>query len=363
MGKLKICVYAIAKNEEANVERFVRSAAPADYIAVLDTGSTDKTVELLESRGVIVHQEKIVPWRFDAARNRSLELVPMGVDICVCVDLDEELSPGWREELEKAWEPGTVMARFTCVRGGTTFLQSKAHAAYKFEWKYPVHEVLFRADGGTTYPWETVDVPAMQTIHHPDDAKSRGQYLPLLEQAVKEWPDDPRCAHYLGREYFYHHRWDDAIRELERHLTLNNPVWREERSASMRYLAECYLWGKQDLQTALAWATRAVAETPECREAWYEAEKVAYHLGDWPSVVHYGCMAMIRRKSNTYINSSEAWGGAVEDILSIAYWKLGYGGNAEDLAIRALELDPDNERVRENLAFFARENRKAGDQA
>lgn len=363
MRKLKICVYAIAKNEEANVERFVRSAAPADYITVLDTGSTDKTVELLDALGVIVRQERIVPWRFDVARNRSIELIPIDTDICVCVDLDEELSPGWRDELEKAWEPGTVMARFTCVRGGTTFLQSKAHAVGCFEWKYPVHEVLFRADGRTTYPWEVVDVPAMQTIHHPDDGKSRGQYLPLLEQATKEWPDDPRCAHYLGREYFYHKRWDDAIQELERHLTLHNPVWRDERSASMCYMAECYLWGKKDFQKALSWAARAVAETPWRKEAWYEAEKVAYHMGDWQAAIHYGCRAMLCQKSNTYINNSEAWGGAVEDILSIAYWKLGHIEQADDLAMRALELDPGNERIRENLDFFEREKKKAGGQA
>ncbi len=361
MSKLKICVYAIAKNEEANVERFVRSASPADYIAVLDTGSTDKTVELLEGLGVIVRQEVIEPWRFDVARNRSLTLIPPDTDVCVCVDLDEELSPGWRNELEEVWKPETVMARFTCVRGGTTFLQSKAHAPGTFEWMYPVHEVLFRADGGTTYPWQTVDVPYMQTIHHPDNGKSRGQYLPLLELAARERPEDPRCAHYLGREYMYYRRWGDAIRELERHLALPDATWREERSASMRYIAECWLWGRKEPETALCWATRAVAETPESREAWYEAEKAAYHMGDWLTADHYGRRALACKKSTTYINEAEAWQGGVEDILSIVNWKLGYGGNAEDFARRALELDPGNERIRENLAFFERENRKEGE--
>lgn len=358
MSKLKICVYAIAKNEEDNVERFVRSAADADYIAVLDTGSTDKTVELLEGLGVIVRQEVIEPWRFDAARNRSLDLIPPDIDVCVCVDLDEELSEGWREALEAAWTEETVMARFTCVRGGTTFLQSKAHAPGLFEWMYPVHEVLFRADGGTTYPWETVDVLAMETIHHPDNSKSRGQYLPLLELASREWPADPRCAHYLGREYFYYRRWDDAIRELERHLALPGAIWREERSASMRYLAECWLWGRKEKNAALYWAVRAAAETPECREAWYEAEKVAYHMGDWLTADHYGRRALGCKKSAAYINDAEAWQGGVEDILSIVNWKLGYGGNAEDFARRALELDPGNERIQKNLAFFERESWK-----
>ena len=41
---MKIVVYAICKNEEAFVERWMDSMAEADEIVVLDTGSTDGTV-------------------------------------------------------------------------------------------------------------------------------------------------------------------------------------------------------------------------------------------------------------------------------------------------------------------------------
>ena len=56
----------------------------ADDIYVLDTGSTDDTVELLQKLNVHVKQEIIKPWRFDVARNKSLDMVPDNVDICVC---------------------------------------------------------------------------------------------------------------------------------------------------------------------------------------------------------------------------------------------------------------------------------------
>ncbi len=353
MEKLKICVYAIAKNEEANVERFVRSAAPADYIAVLDTGSTDKTVELLADMGVIVCQERIEPWRFDVARNRSMRLIPEDTDICVCVDLDEELSPGWREKLEEAWHPAADMARFTCVRGNTTFLQGKAHARRGWHWHYPVHEVL-------VYERECpclVEVPAMQTVHHPDNGKSRGQYLPLLKLAAKENQDDPRCAHYLGREYFYYGRWEDAIREFVRHLGTRN-AWRAERAATMRYLAECYL-GLGDLEKAELWALRGIGTAPDIRESWYEAERVYYFKEAWETCAYYGHKAAdIKTKSDEYINDGGAWGGGVEDILSVAMWHIGCPREAEEWAERALRLDPGNERVRDNLALLRRENGK-----
>lgn len=83
---MKICVYAICKDEEQFVNRWVDSMSEADQIYVLDTGSTDQTVDLLKARGVIVEQKVIDPWRFDVARNESLKLVPEDCDVCVCTD-------------------------------------------------------------------------------------------------------------------------------------------------------------------------------------------------------------------------------------------------------------------------------------
>ena len=126
---MKVCVYAIAKNEEKFVDRWVSSMMEADHICVLDTGSEDGTVEKLADWGVTVKQECIAPWRFDAARNRSLALVPADTDICVCTDLDEYFRPGWRKALEQAWTAGTEQLRYTYIwsfgpdgRPGTEFL-------------------------------------------------------------------------------------------------------------------------------------------------------------------------------------------------------------------------------------------------
>ena len=52
MKKLKIAVYAICKNEEKFVDRWVASMKEADSIYVLDTGSKDKTVQKLKKLGV-----------------------------------------------------------------------------------------------------------------------------------------------------------------------------------------------------------------------------------------------------------------------------------------------------------------------
>ena len=153
-NKYKICVYTIAKNEEKNVDKWVDSMSEADYICVLDTGSTDSTVEKLRARGVIVEQKIINPWRFDVARNESMKLIPEDTDICVSTDLDEVFNPGWRKALEQDWEPDKFkMGRYYYVfqhtpTGGEadSFYRDKIHKyePETFYWIFPIHEVLNR---------------------------------------------------------------------------------------------------------------------------------------------------------------------------------------------------------------------------
>ena len=155
-----IVVYAIAKNEEQFAERWMRSMAEADRVVVLDTGSTDRTVPILRAMGAEVTVGEIKPWRFDAARNCALELVPEEADICVCTDLDEVFHPGWREALEKAWAPGTGQARYRYTwsftpdgKEGVVFWIEKAHARQGYRWTHPVHEVLAYVGEGSRGRW------------------------------------------------------------------------------------------------------------------------------------------------------------------------------------------------------------------
>ena len=354
---MKITVYAISKNEEKFAARWVEAMAEADHICVLDTGSTDGTVEILADLGVIVRREEIDPWRFDTARNRSMELIPEDTDICVCTDLDEVFRPGWRAALERAWRPGTEQLRYSYIwsfdehgRPGTEFLQEKIHAPGVFRWVHPVHEVLERTDGAVS--WPVAEAPEIVLEHHPDHGKSRGGYLRLLELSVRERPNDDRNAHYLGREYMFHRRWDEAIAQLQRHLTLPTATWVAERSASMRFISRCYL-AKGDQPEAMRWALRAVAEAPELRESWVQAEEAAYAGEDWPAAAFFGGKAVaVTKKSGCYINEERAWGAYPWDAMAYALYRLGDLEGAAAATERALELEPGNERLRDNMKFY-----------
>ena len=109
---MKVCVYAICKDEEKFIERWYQSIKDADYICVLDTGSCDNSVSLLKKLGVNVKEETINPFRFDVARNKALSMVPDDIDICISLDLDEVIKPNWKEELNRIYKPEINRVRY-----------------------------------------------------------------------------------------------------------------------------------------------------------------------------------------------------------------------------------------------------------
>ncbi len=97
---MRVAVYTITKNEESFIPRWASSASEADYILVVDTGSTDGTALAAREAGCDVARISVSPWRFDDARNASLALLPQDADLCIALDADEILIPGWRKALE-----------------------------------------------------------------------------------------------------------------------------------------------------------------------------------------------------------------------------------------------------------------------
>ena len=352
-----VCVYAICKNESKFVDRWMDSMREADSVYVLDTGSADDTAALLRARGAQVTVETISPWRFDTARNRSLELVPDDADICVCTDIDEYFHPGWRRLLEEAWKPGTTRAAYRYTWNfnpdgseGYVFWTEKAHSRHGYVWTHPVHEVLSWVgegqEGGKVY------VEGMQLDHRADNSKSRSQYLPLLEQSVLEDPDDDRNMHYLGREYYFHSMWDEAIITLKRHLLLPKATWRDERCASMRYIARCYA-AKGDMGEAKRWLIRAVAEAPHLREPYLELAERMYEERNWDAVAALCRDALeITGRPRTYICEAEAWGSMPWDLLSLGLYYTGRPSEAVDAAKTAQKLSPKDERIARNIEIM-----------
>ena len=333
------------------------SMREADEIVVLDTGSSDDTVEKLRRRGAKVKTETVTPWRFDVARNRSMELVSEDTDICVCTDLDEVFDKGWRNELEKVWYKGAGQAVYRYAwsvlpdgSDGVSFWYEKIHARYGYRWTHPVHEILERVDGK---PSVKVRAENIHLKHYPDPSKSRAQYLPLLEMSVRECPDDDRNMHYLGREYMFRGRWDDCIRTLTKHLAMPSATWKDERAASMRFIARSYS-NKGEKSIARDWYLRAIAEAPHLREAYVELARLLYDCGEWDGVIYFAsCALAVVERPETYMNDATAWGALPYDLRSIAYYNTGRYDSALSDVRFALRFEPKDERLLSNERLIA----------
>lgn len=349
---MRVAVYTIALNEAGHVRRWAESAADADYRIVVDTGSTDQTVQLLKEAGVVVHSIALKPWRFDDARNTAMALIPSDVDICCTMDMDRWLAPNWRPKLEAAWAPGTTALFCRTVyrasendsRELRSWPTKNFHSRWNYRFHRPVHEALQYAGQSE------VNVTATDIIMYEaqDLTKAtRGQYLPLMEVAHRENPNDAQICFWLGREYMYAGQNYQAADALRLYLGLPASTWRDERAEAMRYLARVVPDEKS------LWLDRARQEAPHRREIWLDLAEHFHADGDWASLF-WSCTNGIKNthRTGSYLDDESCWGFRLYDLGAIAAWRLDAINLAIDWQKRALEIDSTNQRLQSNLDVF-----------
>ena len=95
-----LSVILITRNEEANLDDCLASLEGiAQQIVVVDTNSTDRTLEIAKSHGAVVSQPTDWPG-FGPQKNRALDLATG--DWVLSLDADERLTPALRSEIVTA---------------------------------------------------------------------------------------------------------------------------------------------------------------------------------------------------------------------------------------------------------------------
>lgn len=356
---MKICVYAICKNELQFVDRFMESIGSYADVYIGDTGSTDGTIEAFRKyKNCTVFEYKIDPWRFDKARQTCLEMIGPKYDLYFSLDVDEVIiTKDWKKLVEKACkgkekEINQVFYTFEPYfdengKPTSTFMNNRFHS-FDFHWVYPIHEVISAKPGIVPV---TVSIKDLVVHHFPDPNKTSNQcYLPLLVMAEQEMPDDARIAHYLGREYLYAGQLDDAIRTLEKHTTMPSSIWRSEISCSMRLIAEAYMRKNMD-EHAEFWFMKACIESVNERESYIDLAKYYYRKQMWRQCLTAALNAH-RIKEKTYDHYScnhYSWYGGPEDMMCISYYNLGQIDLAYHFAKEAARIDPSCKRYHDNV--------------
>ncbi len=341
--RLRIGIYCPAKNELKHVDPWFESCKDADVIVCADTGSTDGTKERMIELGVKVTDVRIMPWRFDDAFNMAMYLLPGEIDVCIRLDLDERLTPGWRAALENAWTPDTTRLRYPYVWNwnpdgtpGRQWYGDRIHKRAGYRWMGATHEGLCSR------------LPEIQTftddlqIHQFPDAKDKKHDLPLLIEATKESPHDARMRAYLGREYLYKGDMENSTKTYKEFLSMS---WdKVEKGQAMINLATT------DPENKIFWLKMAAMECPGHREPLTTLAQHYYNVQDWRNCYKYAIDALkITKHPMDYTCTPEAWGYLPHDLASIAAWHLGMYKESLEQSKLALSRNPDDKRLQNNM--------------
>ena len=344
--KMKIGIYCPAKNELKHVEPWYESCKDADIVVCADTGSTDGTKERMIELGVKVTDVRIMPWRFDDAFNMAMYLLPDDIDVCIRLDLDERLQPGWKKALKKAWTKETTRLRYPYVWNwnpdgtpGRQWYGDRIHARNGYRWMGATHEGLCsRLPETQTF---TDDVQIWQF----PDAKDKKHDLSLLLEATREYPTDARLRAYLGREYYYKGDYPKAIETYKEFLGMS---WdKVEKGQAMINLSTA------DPDSKVFWLKMASMECPGHREPLVNLAQHYYNVSDWTKCYRAAKDALaITKHPMDYTCTPEAWGYLPHDLASIAAWNLGMYTESLDEAKIALSRNPEDKRLQNNLKLI-----------
>jgi glycosyltransferase involved in cell wall biosynthesis len=96
-GSVPVTVVVLTRDEEPNIRHCLTSVAWANQVVVIDSGSTDNTVQIARSLGAEVVEQ---PWLgFSAQREFALRLPEVRHDWVYFVDADEWVSPQLAHEI------------------------------------------------------------------------------------------------------------------------------------------------------------------------------------------------------------------------------------------------------------------------
>lgn len=145
--KMNVTLYAIAKNEEKNIEKFIENSKKFSHTVVVDTGSTDNTVQLLRDAGIEVyeHPQRKEEFDFSVARNQALSYVK--TDWAFSLDFNEDVSEFYPDNLDFVADDLTSFKhlRFDDHGNGDPQQSQEIHVRFhrtkNYEWANAVHEV------------------------------------------------------------------------------------------------------------------------------------------------------------------------------------------------------------------------------
>jgi glycosyltransferase involved in cell wall biosynthesis len=169
---MSLSITVITRNSEAVIGRCLESVAWADEIVVVDSGSTDRTLEICREHGAKVHQTPDWPG-FGPQKNRALGLA--SGDWVLSLDSDEWITPELRAEIEHAMAAPGGMAAYRMPRRSSFCGRFMRHSGW-----WPDHVVRLFRRGAARFSDDLVHERAIV------DGMTARLRAPILHEAARD---------------------------------------------------------------------------------------------------------------------------------------------------------------------------------
>jgi glycosyltransferase involved in cell wall biosynthesis/tetratricopeptide (TPR) repeat protein len=368
--RLSVCL--IAKNEERFLNGCLQSIRGlADQLILVDTGSTDRTVEIARNHGAEVHFRA---WDNDFSAARNAALLHARGDWVLILDADEEVSPTHHAALRALLtRPNVIAYRLPLVdvgREGDGVSQVPRlfrNAPQQF-YVSRIHEQVYASLELNREKWSMENLFGdAQLIHHGYQAevvKSRDKIqrnIRLLEQANEEYPNDVNLLMNLGLELWRSGQNGYGIDYYQQAYTamLQLPYAQtppELREVLLTQFASHLLTLQLHQEVINLFNDRAIA--PKARTASQHFIMGLAHsaLKNWePCVTHLQqCLNLRNQPALTPVHH-DIRSATPAHCLAHALRKLGRKAEARKAYEQALQDDPLNEAARVEFAAFQAE--------
>ncbi len=239
MPTISLCM--IVRNEEMCIARCLDSVAElVDEIIVVDTGSTDRTVEIVSG-----YTSKVFsyPWKDDFSDARNVSFSRASMDYCMWMDADDILEEVERDKFLQLKETLSSDTDIVMMKYNTSFDEAgKPCFSYfrerwirnsgQYRWMGAVHEVI--------PPAGRVIYSDIAISHKKMKAKDPDRNLKIYQKMIADGKRlEPRQQYYYGRELYYHSQYKEAVQVLEEFL-LSEEGWIENKIEACSVCADCY---------------------------------------------------------------------------------------------------------------------------
>ncbi|MFV9645075.1 MAG: glycosyltransferase [Desulfobacterales bacterium] len=228
---IKLSVSMIMRDEEKHIGRCLESIKDiADEIVIVDTGSTDKSIEIAKSYGAKIYNH---PWEDNFSTHRNQAIKYSTGDWLLQIDADEELKgdkQGLKKMLSrinKGYNGVSINLRDVCQESGTQFNASRVFRNGKIKYKRAVHNIPVYEGSGKH---GSVLFNDATIVHHgshyqiskEESEKKAKRTGDLLTSSLRDDPEDYELLFYLSQLSGTIGDYESAINYAEKYLASKN---------------------------------------------------------------------------------------------------------------------------------------------